>query len=84
MFYTAIVVAIAAISLCVVYGNRIYATYASLKFLVNGRRMLAEAAEEVRYHDYSVVTYLLMRAIMPAQRCAFFNTDPRKQVACSL
>lgn len=56
MFYTASIVALAALSLCIVYRNRVYAAYASLKFLVNGRRMLIEAAEKVSQYDASVAT----------------------------
>jgi hypothetical protein len=56
MFYTASIFALAALSLCIVYMNRVYAAYASLKFLVNGRRMLIEAAEKVSQCDASVAT----------------------------
>jgi hypothetical protein len=54
MFYTASIVALAALSLCTVYRNRLFAAYASLKFLVNGRRMLIEATEKVSQYDVSV------------------------------
>lgn len=47
MLYATSVIALAALSFCVVYRNRAYAAFASLKFLINGRSMLIEAAEKV-------------------------------------
>jgi hypothetical protein len=57
MIYTASIVALATLSLCLVYSSKLYATYASLKFLVNGRRMLMEAAEKV---NHMTLLYLVL------------------------
>ena len=56
MSYTAFIIAIAVLSFGVTYRNRAYATYASLKFLINGRRMLIEAAAKVSHNNLDVAT----------------------------
>jgi hypothetical protein len=54
MSHTASFIALAALSLCILYRNRLFAAYASLKFLVNGRRMLIEATKKVSQYDVFV------------------------------
>lgn len=57
MFYATSILALAVLSLCVVYRHRARATYASLKFLLNGRRMLLEAAEKVSQYDAFLASF---------------------------